>query len=200
VPSSLPAADPQPITQTGDSWASPVFVDVSSSNFDRYDRKPNTGEPFGSVAAMAVAEQFPPRPRCRVARRAARGAASLTPITGSARSRAGRRWAAARRSRLATTRRRWPVLEAGGNAIDAGCCAGMVLAVLHADEVNFAGVAPIMIRTREGRVMTIAGLGHWPRALPPDLFMREHGGTIPPDAVKIGENLESAYRLAGPAL
>jgi gamma-glutamyltranspeptidase len=92
------------------------------------------------------------------------------------------------------------VLEAGGNAIDAGCRAGVALAVLHADEVNFAGVAPIMIRTREGRVMTIAGLGHWPRALPPDLFMREHGGTIPPDAVKIGENLESAYRLAGPAL
>ena len=33
------------------------------------------------------------------------------------------------------------ILEAGGNAIDAGCCAGMALAVLHPDEVNFAGDA-----------------------------------------------------------
>jgi gamma-glutamyltranspeptidase/glutathione hydrolase len=71
------------------------------------------------------------------------------------------------------------ILEAGGNAIDAGCCAGMALAVLHADEVNFAGVAPIMIRTADGVVMSIDGLGVWPRRIPADLFEREHGGTIP---------------------
>ncbi len=71
------------------------------------------------------------------------------------------------------------VLEAGGNAVDAGCCAGICLGVLHSDEVNVAGVAPIMIRTAEGRVETIAGLGHWPQALDPQLFMREHDGQIP---------------------
>jgi len=71
------------------------------------------------------------------------------------------------------------ILEAGGNAIDAGCCAGMALAVLHADEVNFAGVAPIIIRTKEGKVVTIAGLGHWPKSIPADIFMREYGGEIP---------------------
>ena len=71
------------------------------------------------------------------------------------------------------------ILEAGGTAIDAGCCAGMALAVLHPDEVNFAGVAPIMIRTGAGKVVTIAGLGHWPKSFPPDLFMREHNGTMP---------------------
>ncbi|MBT5191163.1 MAG: gamma-glutamyltransferase family protein, partial [Rhodospirillaceae bacterium] len=71
------------------------------------------------------------------------------------------------------------ILEAGGNAIDAGCCAGIALAVLHPDEVNFAGVAPIMIRTGAGRIVTIAGLGHWPKAFPKDLFMREHNGTQP---------------------
>lgn len=71
------------------------------------------------------------------------------------------------------------ILEAGGNAIDAGCCAGMALAVLHPDEVNFAGVAPIMIRTGGGEVTTIAGLGHWPAAMPADFFMREHAGTMP---------------------
>ncbi|WP_431285665.1 gamma-glutamyltransferase family protein [Humitalea sp. 24SJ18S-53] len=71
------------------------------------------------------------------------------------------------------------ILEAGGNAIDAGCCAGIALAVLHADEVNVAGVAPIMIRTGQGKVVTIAGLGHWPASFPADLFMREHGGKMP---------------------
>ncbi len=71
------------------------------------------------------------------------------------------------------------VLEAGGNAIDAGCAAGMALGVLQPDLVNVAGVAPIVIRMADGTVETIAGLGHWPRALPPDLFMSRHGGAIP---------------------
>lgn len=73
----------------------------------------------------------------------------------------------------------YAILEAGGNAIDAGCAAGIALAVVHADEVNVAGVAPIMIRTGCGEVVTIAGLGHWPAAFPADLFMREHDGQIP---------------------
>ena len=71
------------------------------------------------------------------------------------------------------------VLEGGGNAVDAGCAAGIALGVLLPDLVNVAGVAPIMIRMADGTVETIAGLGHWPRALPPDVFMREHGGKIP---------------------
>ena len=79
----------------------------------------------------------------------------------------------------------WPpppafsILEAGGNAIDAGCAAGMALGVLQPDLVNVAGVAPIMIRLADGTVESIAGLGWWPKSLPADLFMREHGGTIP---------------------
>jgi gamma-glutamyltranspeptidase/glutathione hydrolase len=72
------------------------------------------------------------------------------------------------------------VLDAGGNAIDAGCAAGIALAVLHGHEVNFAGVAPIMIRTGAGRIVTIDGLGHWPSGIPADLFVREHGGMLPP--------------------
>jgi gamma-glutamyltranspeptidase / glutathione hydrolase len=71
------------------------------------------------------------------------------------------------------------ILEAGGNAIDAGCCAGIALAVLHADEVNFAGVAPIMVRTAKGQIVTIAGLGHWPRRFPAGLFMEKYGGEMP---------------------
>jgi putative CocE/NonD family hydrolase len=33
-------------------------VDVSSSNFDRFDRNPNTGEPFGTASATVVARQL----------------------------------------------------------------------------------------------------------------------------------------------
>ncbi|WP_159502464.1 gamma-glutamyltransferase family protein [Microbacterium sp. 18062] len=76
------------------------------------------------------------------------------------------------------------ILEAGGNAIDAGCAAGMALAVLHADEVNFAGVAPIMIRMADGETVSLDGLGVWPRRIPADLFITEHGGTIPPGLLR----------------
>ena len=71
------------------------------------------------------------------------------------------------------------ILEGGGNAIDAGVAAGLALAVLQPDLVNVAGVAPILIRLADGRVESIAGLGWWPKALPADLFMRQHGGRIP---------------------
>jgi gamma-glutamyltranspeptidase/glutathione hydrolase len=71
------------------------------------------------------------------------------------------------------------ILEAGGNAVDAGCAAGLALGVLQPDLVSVAGVAPIMIRLADGRTESIAGLGHWPRRLPPDVFMREHGGHMP---------------------
>ena len=36
------------------------------------------------------------------------------------------------------------ILEAGGNAVDAGVAAGIALGVLQSDLVNFAGVAPII--------------------------------------------------------
>ncbi len=72
------------------------------------------------------------------------------------------------------------ILNAGGNAIDAGVAAGLALGVLHSDLVNVAGVAPIMIRLAEtGEVITIDGLGTWPKAATVDLFVREHGGRIP---------------------
>jgi gamma-glutamyltranspeptidase / glutathione hydrolase len=71
------------------------------------------------------------------------------------------------------------ILEAGGNAIDAGVAAGIALGVLQPDLVNVAGVAPILIRLADGTVESIAGLGWWPKTLPADLFMREHSGKIP---------------------
>jgi gamma-glutamyltranspeptidase / glutathione hydrolase len=77
------------------------------------------------------------------------------------------------------------ILEAGGNAIDAGCAAGIALGVLQSDLVDVAGVAPIMIYHAESQeVVTIAGLGAWPKALDPELFMREHGGKIPKGVIR----------------
>ena len=57
------------------------------------------------------------------------------------------------------------VLDAGGNAVDAGVTAAMALAVVQPDIVSFAGVAPTLIyMEKEGRVVSIAGLGYWPAA------------------------------------
>ena len=72
------------------------------------------------------------------------------------------------------------VLEDGGNAIDAGVAAGMALGVLHSDLVNFAGVAPILIRLgASGEVVSIDGLGTWPRAATAEFFQQEYGGAMP---------------------
>src|SRR5262245_24444040 len=72
------------------------------------------------------------------------------------------------------------VLEAGGNAIDAGVAAGIAIGVLQTDKVNFAGVAPQIIYTAKNRkVSCIDGLGVWPKAITPDYFQKKHGGKIP---------------------
>ncbi|MFW5680162.1 MAG: gamma-glutamyltransferase family protein [Pseudomonadota bacterium] len=77
------------------------------------------------------------------------------------------------------------MLEAGGNAVDAGVAAGIALGVVQSELVGFAGVAPIIFRdAASGRVSTIAGLGGWPRALDPEFFVREHGGRIPPGVLR----------------
>ena len=108
------------------------------------------------------------------------------------------------------------ILEAGGNAIDAGVAAGIALGVVHSDLVNVAGVAPIIIYLAEtDEVRTISGLGTWPRAIRADQFAET--GEIPlgvlrtvvpaaPDAwitalerfgtMSFGEVADAAIRLA----
>ncbi|MBV9426250.1 MAG: gamma-glutamyltransferase family protein [Bradyrhizobiaceae bacterium] len=72
------------------------------------------------------------------------------------------------------------ILEAGGNAIDAGVAAGIALGVVQPEYVNFGGVAPIIIYSaKEDRLVTIAGLGPWPKAVTRDYFQKHHGGKIP---------------------
>src|SRR5687768_2695866 len=77
------------------------------------------------------------------------------------------------------------ILEAGGNAVDAGVAAGICLNVLQSDIVNFAGVAPIMLRMAEQReVVTIDGLGVWPRAARLEVFHERYGGRMPPGLLR----------------
>lgn len=71
------------------------------------------------------------------------------------------------------------MLEAGGNAVDAGVAAGIATGVLEGTHVSFAGVAPIIIRMATGAVETISGLGWWPAAATPEYFAKHYGGKIP---------------------
>jgi gamma-glutamyltranspeptidase / glutathione hydrolase len=72
------------------------------------------------------------------------------------------------------------ILEGGGNAIDAGVAACIVMAVVQSDFVNVAGVAPMMIHLAENDVVeTISGLGCWPRGATTDFFVRHCAGEIP---------------------
>ena len=57
---------------------------------------------------------------------------------------------------------------------------GLCTCVLQTDMVDLAGVAPIMIYLAdEDRVVTISGLGRWPRAASVEYFRTRHGGHIP---------------------
>jgi gamma-glutamyltranspeptidase/glutathione hydrolase len=72
------------------------------------------------------------------------------------------------------------VLEAGGNAIDAGVAAGLATDVLESGYASFGGVAPIMIYLAESQeVLTISGLGTWPKAASWEFFQKHHDGAIP---------------------
>ena len=72
------------------------------------------------------------------------------------------------------------ILEAGGNAVDAGVAAGLALGVLQSDIVNVAGVAPTLIYLADrDEVVSIAGLGTWPKAASAEFFRKNHDGHIP---------------------
>src|SRR5438309_8640004 len=77
------------------------------------------------------------------------------------------------------------ILEAGGNAVDAGVAAGIAVGVLQTDRVNFAGVAPMMIYLAgQQQIVNIDGLGTWPRAASIDVFNKKYGGKMPPGILR----------------
>ena len=72
------------------------------------------------------------------------------------------------------------VLEAGGNAIDAGVATGLAIDVLESEFVGFGGVAPVMLHLGEtGETHVISGVGVWPRAADLGHLHRNFGGRIP---------------------
>ena len=64
------------------------------------------------------------------------------------------------------------VLQAGGNASTRASPAGIALGVVHSDQVQFSGVAPMIIYLAErDETVSIAGLGGWPRAARLETFV-----------------------------
>jgi gamma-glutamyltranspeptidase/glutathione hydrolase len=64
-------------------------------------------------------------------------------------------------------------MHAGGNAIDAGVAALFAGAVTEFSHFGFGGEAPILIRTPEGKVFSIAGVGTAPQLMTRDFFLSE---------------------------
>jgi gamma-glutamyltranspeptidase/glutathione hydrolase len=80
----------------------------------------------------------------------------------------------------AATRAGIRVLEAGGNAIDAGIAAGLVLNVVESEMCHFLGVAPAMVYTpKTGKVISVVGPGPWPMKATLDYFHKHHDGMVP---------------------
>jgi len=76
---------------------------------------------------------------------------------------------------LAATR----ILDRGGNAIDAGVAAGLCLNVLQSDLTSIGGVAPICLYLpATERVLTISGLGPWPKGTDVAFFDEHLDGRI----------------------
>jgi hypothetical protein len=72
------------------------------------------------------------------------------------------------------------ILEDGGNAIDAGVASGIVINTVLPENTSFGGVAPIMIYDAAAdEVVTISGLGRWPRKASAEFFIEQAGGEIP---------------------
>ena len=72
------------------------------------------------------------------------------------------------------------ILREGGNAIDAGVASGIALNVTLPNQTSFGGVAPIVLyRADVDEVVTISGLGRWPRAADLDGYRKRYGGDMP---------------------
>ncbi len=105
--------------------------------------------------------------------------ASGAPAAGPMHQVMGRRWMVAAGHPLAAQAAA-RILEAGGNAIDAGCAAGMMLGVVHPDMVSFAGVAPILVHlARTGETFEVSGVGPYPKRATAEFFNEKCGGQIP---------------------
>jgi gamma-glutamyltranspeptidase/glutathione hydrolase len=62
------------------------------------------------------------------------------------------------------------ILHKGGNAVDAGLAAMFAASVAEFSHFGFGGEAPILIRTKDGKVVVIPGVGTMPRMASAELF------------------------------
>ncbi len=72
------------------------------------------------------------------------------------------------------------VLAAGGNAVDAGVAAGLMLAVVHSDMCSIGGIAPMLVREPSGDISSIGGVGTWSETASIEAFIARHGTTVSP--------------------
>jgi gamma-glutamyltranspeptidase/glutathione hydrolase len=72
------------------------------------------------------------------------------------------------------------ILEAGGNAVDAGVATSLAINVLEVEMCHFLGVAPIMIYLADrDEVVSLVGVGPWPKAVSSAFFRERFGGEVP---------------------
>src|SRR5213593_1404066 len=110
--------------------------------------------------------------------------AGAAPVAGPMHQVMGRRWMVAAGHPLAAQAAA-RILEAGGNAIDAGVAAGFTLGVVHPDMVSFAGVAPVLVHlAATGETFEVSGVGPYPRKATADFFRAHCGGQIPPGVLR----------------
>jgi gamma-glutamyltranspeptidase / glutathione hydrolase len=108
------------------------------------------------------------------------GPRGLPPSESSRPTLVGDRWMAVTGHPL-TAQVAGRVLEAGGNAVDAGVAAGLATNVVQVDMCNLAGIAPIVIRPAgSSQVMSIAGVGTWSSTATPEAYRSRHGTTMAP--------------------
>src|SRR6185437_5574065 len=114
------------------------------------------------AVASGVAQRRAPEPLVRQPVRGTRGAVA-----------AGSDYAAGAGMRM---------LVAGGNAVDAGVASIFAAATTEYSHVGWGGEAPILIRTKDGKVHSIAGVGTMPMLATADFFRKR--------PLQVGEILE----------
>lgn len=62
------------------------------------------------------------------------------------------------------------ILHKGGNAVDGGLAAMFAASVCEFSHFGFGGEAPILIRTKEGKVISLAGVGTMPKEASAEMF------------------------------
>lgn len=73
----------------------------------------------------------------------------------------------------------WRILEAGGNAVDAGVAVGLVTNVVESSFTGIGGVAPCLLYLADrDEVVAISGVGTLPEAATLEYFRDNHAGVV----------------------